>query len=310
MKYKRSFSLLCAAALSVLCAGCAGSETSEPVQTTEASVTTSAPVTTGTPETGTQLSSETVLVTSAAPIELEPAIAAADDEAFLYINDGRFYIGYTGEAESSYQMPRMCYDAGVAKITGDGQYTVSVRNDTKALRLDATKDPEGDLRVSGCQFAAVVINKGSLLYPHMCIEINEIRKDGKPVEMIAKNYTSSDNQIEMRANIYNQWVNAFPKDAHTADGPVTGEFGEYSAQIIDPDKLGEWTKIEVDFTVKGCSGPLPASTTTSVPQDAELTTASAVSSDTTVSTETALSSESTVSSSVAAASSSAPKAAS
>ena len=87
----------------------------------------------------------------------------------------------------------------------------------------------------------------------MSIVIDEIRKDGQPVELTAKNYTSSDNGKEMRANIYNQWVNAFPADAHTATGPVTGTFGEYSSQIIDPEKLGEWQKLEVDFTVTGCS---------------------------------------------------------
>ena len=88
----------------------------------------------------------------------------------------------------------------------------------------------------------------------MSIEINEIRLDGKPVETVAKNYTSSDDGKEMRANIYNQWVSKFPEDAHTAQGPVTGEFGEYSAQIINPSSFGTWKKVEVDFTVSGIDG--------------------------------------------------------
>ena len=75
--------------------------------------------------------------------------------------------------------------------------------------------------------------------------------DGKPITMNAKNYTSSDDGKEMRANIYNQWVNNFPDDAHTADGAVTGEFGEYSSQIVDPADFKKWQKIEVDFEVTG-----------------------------------------------------------
>ena len=55
----------------------------------------------------------------------------------------------------------------------------------------------------------------------------------------------------MRANIYNQWVNNFPEDAHTADGAVTGEFGEYSSQIVNLDDFKTWQKVEVDFTVTG-----------------------------------------------------------
>ena len=254
MKKIRISALLCAAALCSLCTACGGTENSVPVQTTaaqtaDAQTTAASPATTA----ASTAAQTTAAATTAAPADLEQAVAAADDEAFLYINDGQFYIGYTGEAESSKEKPRMSYDAGVAKITGDGKYTVSVRNDTKALRLDATGEADGNLVVKGCQFAAVIIKAGTTLYPNMSIEINEIRKDGQPVEMTAKNYTSSDNGKEMRANIYNQWVNAFPDDAHTATGPVTGEFGEYSSQIIDPEKLGEWQKIEVDFTVTGCS---------------------------------------------------------
>ena len=187
-------------------------------------------------------------------VEFEEAIAAESGDAFLYINDGQFYIGYTGDAESSSSAPRMTYDAGVVKIEGNGQYTVSVRNDTNGLRYDATGDANGDLVVSGVQFAAVIVRDGTTLFPNMSIEINEIRLDGTPVETVAKNYTSSDDGKEMRANIYNQWVNKFPEDAHTAEGAVTGEFGEYSSQIINPASFGTWKKCEVDFTVTGIDG--------------------------------------------------------
>lgn len=269
MKQHRIFTLFSAAALLSLCTACGGGET-KPAQTTAA---TTAAQTAAAVTTAAQTAAAVTTASAAAPADLEKAVAAADDEAFLYINDGQFYVAYTGDAESSKEKPRMSYDAGVAKITGDGKYTVSVRNDTKALRLDATGDASGELTVKGCQFAAIIIKEGTTLYPNMCIEINEIRKDGQPVEMTAKNYTSSDNGKEMRANIYNQWVNNIPDDAHTPSGKISGEFGEYSAQIIDPEKLGEWKKIEVDFTVSGCSETAPEAGSTSASAGSAVTTA-------------------------------------
>ncbi len=252
MKAKKFMAALCAAAaVLAACTACgsSGSEKSSTAGSSSAEVTDapSAADSSSSPETA----ATAAAVSEAEDVQFEEAVEAAEGDAFLYINDGQFYIGYTGTAESSQSAPRMTYDAGVAKIEGDGKYTVSVRNDTNALRFDATGDANGDLVVSGVSFAAVIVKGGTTLYPNMSIEINEIRLDGKPVETVAKNYTSSDDGKEMRANIYNQWVSKFPEDAHTAQGPVTGEFGEYSAQIIDPASFGTWKKVEVDFTVSG-----------------------------------------------------------
>jgi len=295
MKYNHFLALFCAAALSVLCAGCADGESSGGFQTTVPAVTT---VPTVTSVSGTAHSAGSLQSTEAHPHDLEQAVAAADDEAFLSITDGAFYLTYDGLAEAP-DNPCMSYDAGVAKITGDGKYTVSVRSDTKGVRLEATKDPNGDLHVSGCQFAAVVIRKGAVRYPNMCIVIDEIRKDGKPVDLTAMNYTFSGDGSEIRTNIYNQWVNTFPADARSAEGAVSGEFGEYSAQIIDPEKLGEWKQIEVDFTVTGCSPVTTAATVTTLSETTAETSSVSSSATSSVSTVTTVTKAVTTSSSSA-----------
>ncbi|MBQ8921657.1 MAG: hypothetical protein IJ060_05790 [Oscillospiraceae bacterium] len=272
MSTKKLLAALCASAMILAaCTACGSSDDSSSASTAESSAAeessaeessaagedeSSAEATTSqaaddSSEAETAATAATAAPAESSSTEFEEAVAAESGDAFLYINDGQFYIAYDGTAESSSSAPRMTYDAGVAKIEGNGQYTVSVRNDTNGLRYDATGDAAGDLVVSGVQFAAVIVKDGTTLYPNMSIEINEIRLDGTPVATVAKNYTSSDDGKEMRANIYNQWVNKFPDDAHTADGAVSGEFGEYSAQIIDPASFGTWKKVEVDFTVSG-----------------------------------------------------------
>ena len=248
---KKLFAALCASAMVLAaCTACGGSSTPESSSKTESSAAeTSAPETTAAP-------AETAATAAAAPVEevdFEDPVEPAEGDAFLYINDGQFYVSYNGTADSL-----LTYAAGCPSITGDGKYTVSVDAGTKGCQFDIGGDPNGDYQCEGVAFAAVIVKGGTTLYPNMSINIDEIRVDGKAAKLTAKNYTSSDDGKEMRANIYNSWVNSFPDDAHTADGPVTGEFGEYSSQIIDMADFSKWQKIEVDFTVTGTGDAAPA----------------------------------------------------
>ncbi len=85
----------------------------------------------------------------------------------------------------------------------------------------------------------------------MCIDIKKIRVDGKEIPLSAKNYTSSDDGAEMHANIYNHFISSFPEDAHSPEGAVTGEFGDYNPIITDAKYFAKWQKIEVTFEVTG-----------------------------------------------------------
>lgn len=178
--------------------------------------------------------------------EFETPVVAQSGDAILAITDKDWYVQYWGSADDI-----LAYDAGVAHINGDGDYTVSVNIATKGAQFDVCGNPDGDYKVSGLSFACIKVLDGTTLYPNMSIAINEIRVDGTPITLAAKNYTSTDDNIEMRANIYNNYISSLPADAHNAEGPLSGEFGEYSSMIVDPEDFASWSKVEVDFTVAG-----------------------------------------------------------
>ena len=272
--YKKLLAAICASAMVLAaCTACGGSSSSDSESSKENTKTSSSEPDrnnnaeeTDAPEE----SADSPAEGTAAPdsnSEFEEPVVAGSGDAILAITDGQWYVQYWGNAEDI-----LAYDAGIAHIDGDGDYTVSVNIGTKGAQFDVAGDPNGDYKCSGVSFAAVKVLDGTTLYPNMNIEIKEIRVDGNPIELTAKNYTSSDDNVEMRANILNSYVSSFPDDAHTPAGKPTGEFGEYSAQIINPDDVASWSKIEVDFTVSGISGAAeaPADTPADAPAETEV----------------------------------------
>ena len=131
-------------------------------------------------------------------LKVDAAIVfASSDWAVSYWNDG---------AESPVA-------AKNADIKGEGTYTVGV------------EFPEG---FNGLAFAAVKINNGNVAYPGYFIDVKEVKVNGEAIEL-KKGYTSSDDKVEMRYNLYNEWVTDLPADARRADGNLEGA----SPTIID-----------------------------------------------------------------------------
>lgn len=227
--------------------------TTEEITTAETTTTTKETTTaqTTTAQSSSSHTIQTTATSSTDAIEWEEAVAAETGDAFLFIADGQYWLQYDGTADFGYAN-YLSYGAGIAAITGDGEYTVSVNAGTKACQNYVTGDPNGNYKCEGIGWAAVRVMGGTTLYPEMSIEVTEVRVDGKAVDLTALNYTNSDDGIEMRANIYNHWINKLPEDAHTADGPIgTTVIGEYSPIIVDPDDFASWTTVEVDFIVTG-----------------------------------------------------------
>ncbi len=120
-----------------------------------------------------------------------------------------------------------------AKVTGAGDYTVG---------LDFTTTEAG--KASGIAFSALGIKHGESLFPGMFIKINEIRVNGAAIEY-GKGYTSSDDGLETRMNLMNEWVSELPADARSWDGSVEGA----SPIVIAKELLAEVETIEIDFTL-------------------------------------------------------------
>ena len=84
--------------------------------------------------------------------EFEEAVEPESGDAYLAIADSQWWIQYMGTKEG-----QLTYDAGVAHIDGNGDYTVSVTADTNGFRYDTTGDVNDQYVPSGCVFSAVII---------------------------------------------------------------------------------------------------------------------------------------------------------
>ena len=114
-----------------------------------------------------------------------------------------------------------------AEITGAGTYTVGIELENEA---------------QGLAFAAVGIAKGEQTFNGYFIDVKEIKVDGQPIEL-GKGYTSSDDGVTTRENVYNEWVGEIPADARRADGDLEG----VSAIIVDKEAFVAYKSIEVTF---------------------------------------------------------------
>jgi len=201
---------------------------------------------------------------TAVPIEevdFEEAEAAESGDAYLAIADKDWKVQYWGDTGDNNQLS---FEAGVAHITGNGDYTVSVTADTNGFRYESTGDPDGKYLPQGLGFAAVIISDGEKALPSAVITVNSVKVDGREIDLKGKSYTNTESG-EIRSNIYNEWVSddALPADARTAEGALFNGFnvdaptelndGSCSARIVDEKDFKEWTTVEVGFTVSGLS---------------------------------------------------------
>lgn len=119
------------------------------------------------------------------------------------------------------------------EIEEAGTYTVS---------LDFTGTAEGF--ANSCQFSALGISNGELLFPGYLIEIEEIRINNEVYEFTGIPYTTSDDEICTRLNLYNEWVNEVPEEARTANEKMRPAL---SPTILDPLELDAIQTISVTF---------------------------------------------------------------
>ena len=151
-----------------------------------------------------------------------------EDEAFIAYADSAWAVQYWGGEP----------DGGVvvnaARITGAGDYSVG---------LDFTATEAG--AANGVAFTALYIQNGEKTFPGYFLKINEIRVNGEAVEF-TKGYTSSDDGVTTRMNIFNEWVNEVPSDARSFDGTTE----DAAAIILDKAVFGEKVETyEIDFTL-------------------------------------------------------------
>ncbi|NLO37996.1 MAG: hypothetical protein GX115_00700 [Ruminiclostridium sp.] len=158
-------------------------------------------------------------------IEVSFTLHENKDEAFLMFADSSWTYQYWNDGAES------AVEAKKVTVKGPGEYTVG---------LDFTKT--ADKKASGIAFAAVGISKGEKKFPNYCITIKNIKVNGKAIE-VKKGYTSSDDGIVTRMNIYNEWVTELPADARSSDASTEGA----NWIIVDKAAFDSIETIEVTF---------------------------------------------------------------
>ncbi len=167
------------------------------------------------------------------------AFAVADGEAYVqfaggdwlasFYNDGKEYASYND----------------TVKITGNGSYSVTLHA-VASFTDEETGEPTTSEGSTDLAFAALSVPNGEVLFPGMIITIDSIEVDGTAVALNGVPYTSSDDKIETRVNLYNEWVSDLPDDARTADGDLSNATSTALGKSI-----GAWKTMTVNFTVSG-----------------------------------------------------------
>ena len=114
-----------------------------------------------------------------------------------------------------------------AEITGAGEYTVGLEFNEEA---------------QGLAFAAVGIVNGENTFSGYFIDVTEVKVNGEAIEL-GKGFTTSDDGVTTRENLYNEWVGEIPAEARRADGDLEGA----SAIIVDKEAFSSVKTVEVTF---------------------------------------------------------------
>jgi len=154
-------------------------------------------------------------------VEIDFTLVPVTDVAFLAYADAAWAMqNWAAEDAEGVKV-------GAATITGPGTYTVSLEFDKEA---------------EGLAFSAVYVQNGELTFNGYFIDVKEIKVNGEAIET-GKGYTSSDDGITTRENLYNEWVTDLPSDARRADGDLEGA----SAVIVDKEAFAAVKTVEVTF---------------------------------------------------------------
>jgi len=141
-----------------------------------------------------------------------PETVLTADEAFAWImwSSGDWSVQYS--VGDNYQPEQIA--AGLiatdVEITGEGTYTVA---------LDFTGTDAG--LSDGIAFSAIGIMNGEILFPRYIMHITELLINGTAAVFAGIPYTTNDNPVTTRVNLYNEWVGNIPEEARTIDGDLS-----------------------------------------------------------------------------------------
>ena len=161
----------------------------------------------------------------AAPVTfLEDAIILTDANAVAWImwNDGSWALSYSVGDDYNPDSISPGLKVTDVEITGPGTYTVG---------LDFTGTAQGYSK--SIAFAALAIANGEKLFPNHIIDIKEVLINGEVYRLKGRAYTTSDNGVTTRVNLYNGWVTAIPV------GTARMHYGNLAGATATPINLND-----------------------------------------------------------------------
>ena len=180
---------------------------------------------------------EAAAAAAEAPVTFQQDAVVVEDQtalAWIMWNDGSWAL--THSVGDTYNADAISEGlvATNAVITGEGKYTVG---------LDFTGTAQG--YSASVAFAAIGISNGEALYPNYLINIKEVRINGEIYRLKGRAYTTSDDGLCTRVNLYNEWVTSVPKTARLPGGNLAGAT---PTPINRNDAvIAEIKTIEIDF---------------------------------------------------------------
>lgn len=162
-------------------------------------------------------------------------LATPVDHAYIMYADEAWSLQNWGIADSEDGKVKVT----AAEIRGAGTYKVGLEFAEPA---------------KGLAFTALGIQRGEITFPNYYITINSITVNGEKIDWLEgkKGYTSSDNQVETRMNIYNEWVAELPEDARSLDGDLSTA----AAIFVDKAAFAEVKSVEIEFSYNPVSAYL------------------------------------------------------
>ncbi len=117
--------------------------------------------------------------------------------------------------------------ASVADVQAEGAYTASLTFDQPA---------------EGLYFLALSIENAEQAYPGWVIDVKEVKVNGEAIAL-GKGYTTSDDGLRTRVNLFNEWETKLPDDARA----LTADLTDASAAIVSPEAFTAVETLEVTF---------------------------------------------------------------
>jgi len=164
---------------------------------------------------------------------VETVLTADEAVAWIMFVDGDWGLQYSvGDRYQPEQIANGMIATDV-EITGEGTYTVS---------LDFTGTGAGF--ADGFEFSAVGIMNGEILFPGYIMDITGILINGAPAANFEGiPYTTNDNPVTTRVNLYNHWVNDVPPEARV----LGGNLADASPTFLENYRLTHIETISVTF---------------------------------------------------------------